>query len=196
MGQVYLEFWQLRSRGSTLRSVSRPLGRKDSQAVRDGNILTARALILVILAACKACFWILEQPSTSIMHLHPLFQYCVRRIGVERLMIAMGDYGAPTPKRTILFTGRSRLVELNLLLFLHSAMFARYYWKRRNTLLPWKVMVAACKTSRSLHRSRNTKSERWLCATQTVKGKTEFMEANISRAAKATLEDLEWPCRR
>ncbi|CAK9085117.1 unnamed protein product, partial [Durusdinium trenchii] len=84
---------------------------KDSQAVRDGNILTARALILVILAACKACFWVLEQPGSSIMHLHPLFQYCIRRIGVERLMIAMGNYGAPTPKRTILFTGHGRCLR-------------------------------------------------------------------------------------
>ena len=158
-------FWQLRSRGSTLRSATRPLGRKDSQAVRDGNILTARALILVILAACKACFWVLEQPGSSIMHLHPLFQYCIRRIGVERLMIAMGNYGAPTPKRTILFTGRSRLVEPTSLFCVVPmcvcAILIDFFSNYNCVTAPCKVMVAASETSTTMRRNRSTNSERW-----------------------------------
>ncbi|CAK8988087.1 Uncharacterized protein SCF082_LOCUS1242 [Durusdinium trenchii] len=99
--------WVFMSRGSTLRSRTRPLGRKDSGAVRDGNVLAARALVLCILAAAKGCFWLLEQPASSIMELHPLFQAAIRLLGMHRLCIAMGRYGAPTPKRTILYSSHA-----------------------------------------------------------------------------------------
>ena len=107
----------LRSRGSTLRSRTRPLGRKDSGAVRDGNVLAARALVLCILAAAKGCFWLLEQPASSIMELHPLFQAAIRLLGMHRLCIAMGRYGAPTPKRTILYSSPCSVFQPRFCLF-------------------------------------------------------------------------------
>lgn len=87
-----------------MRSRTRPLGRKDSQAVRDGNILAARAIILCLIAASKCVWWVLEQPSSSIFELHPLFQQMVRMLRVHRLSINMSDFGAPTVKRTILYS--------------------------------------------------------------------------------------------
>ena len=95
----------LRSRGSTHRSKTNPLGRKDSKACVDGNILTARTLILLTLAAAKCCFWVLEQPMTSVMEYHPLFQKALRMLNMRRMSISMSHYGAPTPKRTILYSG-------------------------------------------------------------------------------------------
>lgn len=95
----------LRSRGSTFRSRENPLGRKDSQACRLGNLLCARALVLVVLAAAKGCFWILEQPQSSCMQWHPLFQKLMAMIPVRRISIAMSKFGGPTPKRTYLYTG-------------------------------------------------------------------------------------------
>ena len=63
-----------------------------------------RALILVLLVAARAGWWVLEQPSTSIMELHPLFQQMLQLLpGVRRKMINMSSYGAPTRKRTILY---------------------------------------------------------------------------------------------
>ena len=94
-----------RSRGSTLRTKSRPLGRKDSKAVQLGNLLTARALVLILIIASKGCWWVLEQPSTSLMEYHPLFQAMLRLLsGVVRKTIDMSQYGAPTKKRTFLYS--------------------------------------------------------------------------------------------
>lgn len=93
-----------RSRGSTLRSALKPLGRRDSKACQDGNLLAARALVLVVLAAAKAVFWVLEQPMTSCMEWHPLFQKVIRMTGMQKLLVTMGKFGAPTPKKTLLYT--------------------------------------------------------------------------------------------
>ncbi|CAK9090432.1 Uncharacterized protein SCF082_LOCUS42649 [Durusdinium trenchii] len=92
------------SRGSTLRSRTRPLGRTDSQAVRDGNLLAARAVLLCLLCSCKAMFWVLEQPGSSIMHLHPLFQRLMRLVTVHQLRVPMSRFGGPTKKPTLLFS--------------------------------------------------------------------------------------------
>lgn len=98
----------LRSRGSTHRSRQNPLGRRDSPAVRLGNLLCCRALILVIIAASKGIFWILEQPASSTMQYHPLFQRMMKMIPVRRMSIQMGNYGGPTKKPTYLYTGYLR----------------------------------------------------------------------------------------
>lgn len=100
----------LRSRGSTLRSHSKPLGRSDSKKVQDHNVMTARCLILCVLAAAKACWWVLEQPSTSIMELHPTFQKVLHMLNVHKLSMNMQDFGGETQKATLLY---SRVLALS-----------------------------------------------------------------------------------
>lgn len=94
----------LRSRASTLRSPKRPMGRPDSEAVRNGNILACRCFILLLVASCKGCWWIMEQPSTSCMEYMPCFQQLMRLIDVHKLNMCMADYGSPTVKRTSLYS--------------------------------------------------------------------------------------------
>ena len=72
--------------------------------MRQGNILAYRCFILLWIAAAKGVFWTMEQPGTSVMEYLPGFQQLVKRTNVRRLMFEMGDYGAPTPKRTILYS--------------------------------------------------------------------------------------------
>lgn len=110
---------KLRSRGSTHRSRTNPLGRKDSPSCRLGNLLCCRALVLVILAAAKGVFYILEQPQSSCMEYHPLFQRMSAMLGVRRISIAMSDYGGPTPKRTLLYTSAFEDLKVNTILFLY-----------------------------------------------------------------------------
>ena len=100
----------LRSRGSTHRSKERPLGRPDSESVRMGNLLRARALILVLLCASKGCFWVLEQPMSSVMEWHPLFQRMLKLLVVRKLLIKMANYGGPTEKKTWLYSSLSKLM--------------------------------------------------------------------------------------
>ena len=109
-----------------MRSALKPLGRKDSKACQDGNLLAVRALVLVVLAAAKAVFWVLEQPMT-VMEWHPLFQKVIRMTGMHKLLVTMGKFGAPTPKRTLLYTSSfpaslNFLVVLTVRLFLQSGV--------------------------------------------------------------------------
>lgn len=97
----------LRSRGSTHRSPTKPLGRSDSQCVRLGNLLCARALIQVVLAASKGCWRVLEQPMSSVMEYHPLFQAVVKLLGMRKLLISMSKFGRPTEKKTWLYSSSS-----------------------------------------------------------------------------------------
>lgn len=94
----------LRSSGSTFRTKSNPMGRKDSTAVRDGNILACRCFILLLVASCRGAWWVMEQPSSSSMEHMPMFQHLVRLLGIQRLKMCMADFGAPTIKRTLLYS--------------------------------------------------------------------------------------------
>ena len=94
----------LRSAGSTLRSRQRPLGRPDSDCVRLGNLLCCRALLLLCLCASKGVWWILEQPMSSCMEYHPLFQRVIRMLGMRKILVSMANYGGPTEKKTYLYS--------------------------------------------------------------------------------------------
>ena len=93
-----------RSMGSTLRTKARPLGRPDSIPVQQGNTLCARAIVLLLLCSCKGIFWVLEQPGTSVMEFHPVFQCLLKLLSVRRLQFRMSRFGAPTPKPTVLYS--------------------------------------------------------------------------------------------
>lgn len=96
--------YNLRSRGSTRRSPRNPLGRKDSEAVRKGNILACRAFILCFIAAAKAIWFVLEQPASSCVEHHPLFQHMARLVPLFKYSMRMGDHGGPTLKPTLLYS--------------------------------------------------------------------------------------------
>lgn len=101
-----------RSRGSTFRSRERPLGRPDSEAVKLGNLLCVRALILIILCSSKGIWWVLEQPMTSVMEWHPMFQRALKLLGMRKLMVSMGRFGGPTDKKTLLYSSSLSVLEL------------------------------------------------------------------------------------
>ena len=96
--------WVFMSRGSTHRSVSNPLGRRDSDAVQIGNLLAARAICLLLIASATGIFWVMEQPGTSLMYLHPLFQRLLKLVDVKQYRMNMSDYGGDTLKPTILYS--------------------------------------------------------------------------------------------
>ena len=105
------QFFCPRSRGSTLRSAAKPLG-KDTGGVRDGTILACRALILALIATCRGAWWVLEQPSTSCMEWLPCFQALLKLTSVRKYMTSMADVGGPTEERTILYS--SALIEFGV----------------------------------------------------------------------------------
>lgn len=98
----------------------KPLGRPDSEAVRAGNVLATRALILCLLAGAKAIWWVLEQPQSSCMHLLPCFQDVLRMVSVQRLRINMSNFGGPTRKGTYLYSSSLSDLQRYCFGFSHS----------------------------------------------------------------------------
>ena len=90
--------------GSTLRTRGSPLGRRDSEKVCAGNVMTARVMILCLLASAKACWWLLEQPRSSLMEFHPTFQRMLKLLEVRRLHFDMANFGGPSKKPTVLYS--------------------------------------------------------------------------------------------
>ncbi|CAK9005890.1 Uncharacterized protein SCF082_LOCUS8786 [Durusdinium trenchii] len=84
----------------------------DSQAVRDGTILACRALILLLVASCRGCWWCLEQPISSCMEHLPCFQHLLRILEVRKYTMSMADYGGPTEKRTIIYSSSNAIDDL------------------------------------------------------------------------------------
>ena len=118
----------LRSRGSTGRTRTNPMGDSSCRSTRLGNLLTARTLILLWVLAAKGCWWIVEQPSSSLMEFHVLFQRFLSLIRVRRLSICMADYGSPTLKPTYLYSSHSKL-EIQDELFLDSSQANFMFYK-------------------------------------------------------------------
>lgn len=118
-----------RSMGSTLRTKKQPLGRPDSIPVQQGNTLCARALVLLLLCSCKGIFWVLEQPGTSLMEFHPVFQALLRLLSVRRLRFRMSRFGAPTPKPTVLYSS-SWLVTLYFVIYCFGCyLLVSFVWQ-------------------------------------------------------------------
>ena len=87
-----------------MRTRSKPMGDTSRPSVRLGNVLTARTLILMFLCAAKGIWFIIEQPHSSLMEYHNLFQKFLRLIPLRKMKIMMADYGSKTLKPTILYS--------------------------------------------------------------------------------------------
>ncbi|CAK9002504.1 unnamed protein product [Durusdinium trenchii] len=96
--------WVFMSRGSTKRSDSCPMGDLNSPAVRLGNLLTARTIVILMILAAQGVWFALEQPSSSLMEKHVLFQRLVGLVSIRRMSIMMGDFAGPTLKPTWLYS--------------------------------------------------------------------------------------------
>lgn len=103
----------LRSRGTTKRSLTRPLGEESYPSVRLGNLLLARTLVILLVAHALKAFWIVEQPRGSLMEAHPLFQEVLAMIHTFKKSILMGNFGAPTDKPTWLYARNSTAMWYN-----------------------------------------------------------------------------------
>ena len=95
---------RLRSRASTGRSKATPMGSPSSPSARLGNLLAARTLVLLLVAASLGVWVVVEQPSSSLMEYHVLFQRLLKLLPLRKLSVQMADFGADTPKPTSLYS--------------------------------------------------------------------------------------------
>lgn len=93
------DFSMTRSRGSTLRTSTNPMG---SGVGKTGqrNIMVGRVCILLVLALAKQVWWCMEQPKGSLLEGHLLFQAMLKlkHTAVSRVTCSLGWFGADTLK--------------------------------------------------------------------------------------------------
>ena len=83
------------------------MGRDDSEKVREGNIMAARVMVLLILAGAKMCWSIVEQPQSSLMEMHPTFQRTLKLLKMYQVGVRMCDFGGATEKPLTLYSSNS-----------------------------------------------------------------------------------------
>ena len=102
--------WVWICRSGSKRSSSEPLGDADAAFVQDGNTMTARTGLIMLLMLAKRSWWLLEQPQSSLMSLHPALAY-IRSLTLpwcqwHEASTYMGAYSAQSMKPTVLWSNR------------------------------------------------------------------------------------------
>ena len=105
--------WVVMERGSTKRSENNVLGQTKHPSVKHANLMVARSALLMALAMLRLMCFMLEQPHSSLMALHPLMQL-VARVATTlpagkwvEVSTYMGAYGGDRPKRSKLYGNRA-----------------------------------------------------------------------------------------
>ena len=99
------------------------MGNPSSKSAQMGNVLTARTMILLLVASALGVWVVLEQPSTSLMEFHVLFQRFLKLVPMRVLSIQMADYGSPTSKPTLLYSSNLANNAFDKFLFARSFEF-------------------------------------------------------------------------
>lgn len=101
----------LRSRGTTKRTKAAPLGDLSAPSVLKGNLMACRCAIILLIAAARSLFWVLEQPQSSLFEMHPMVQRVFALAPTFRKSIRMGHFGGCSLKPTWLYSGTCQLLS-------------------------------------------------------------------------------------
>jgi hypothetical protein len=97
--------WLWVARNATKRSTLDPLGDIRFQGVRDANKMVSRVVLLLELLTIMGVVWILEQPVSSLLSMHPRFQaFLLKWGGAYRHNVKMCWYGGAFTKPTWLYS--------------------------------------------------------------------------------------------
>ena len=89
--------WIWLSRSSTGRRKHCPLG--NSPSAEKANVLVSRVCTLLYYAAERGVRFIVENPASSMVALHPVFAQLCQLLGVDLIGLDLGAYGADSLKR-------------------------------------------------------------------------------------------------
>ena len=65
-------------------------------------MMVTRMCIALFIQLRKGSLWLLEQPKSSLMHLHPRLRYITDNSLAPRVHTSMGAFGAPSMKPSML----------------------------------------------------------------------------------------------
>ena len=103
------------SHSSTNRYEFMPLGVPPRSAVVEGaNRMVAFTAVTMLMSTALPFSFLLEQPATILMYLHPRMQQVAAWLGDQwnAIRTQMGAFGAPPPKPTMLYIGHSYVKSL------------------------------------------------------------------------------------
>lgn len=133
-----------RSRGSTGRTTIEPEGNQSYESVWKGNVIAARTLVLMYVAAALGAWWVLEQPVNSLMQELPCFQRFSKQIKTYRYSLCMKDYGGPTTKPTWLYSGTSTYFWIGFNCFIWSPCFLCFVYFLVSCLIESCFRISFC----------------------------------------------------
>ncbi len=74
--------------------------------------MVGRTILIVLILIAKGAFWLIEQPVSSIMHEHPMFQWLFRHFRIYRVHTYTGAFGAKSLKPTVLYSAHECIGDL------------------------------------------------------------------------------------
>ena len=95
--------WVFINRATSCRTAANPLGDTTKGYVGTGNKQAARCSALALIASWRNLVWTLEQPASSLFHLHPRWQWLLGHLQIWRHGFNMGAYGASSMKPSVLW---------------------------------------------------------------------------------------------
>ena len=78
-----------------------------------GNVMVSRVVLLFALAHDFGHLVIVENPLTSLMHLHPRFQWLMTTIRIFRTVVSLGCFGGESTKNVCLWSNRPEVGYVN-----------------------------------------------------------------------------------
>ncbi|CAE7379659.1 RHM1, partial [Symbiodinium pilosum] len=93
--------------GTSKRTPAAPLGREELGYIRRANSIAARVCLLILLLTARKCYWLVEQPSSSMFEEIPYFQHVMMIIRkfmkVHRTFFWMGCWGHFSSKGSLAY---------------------------------------------------------------------------------------------
>jgi len=86
------------SRSCTKRSKAYPNGDQCRKSVRDGNIMIARCMLMILFANAKKITWALEQPMNATSMYLDRFQSMLTMVAAHTGLVYLKPFGAYTSK--------------------------------------------------------------------------------------------------
>jgi len=105
--------WVFINRATSCRTAANPLGDTTKGYVGTGNKQAARCSALALIASWRNLVWTLEQPASSLFHLHPRWQWLLGHLQIWRHGFNMGAYGASSMKPSVLWANVPWVCELD-----------------------------------------------------------------------------------
>ncbi len=103
--------WVWISRYRTGRCAGVPLGFRFDPQIENYNVMVSRCMLILFYLCIMEIPWVLEQPGTSIMNLHPRFQLIIAMFPIYRIYVNLSAYGGDSAKPTLLWSNRQSLLD-------------------------------------------------------------------------------------